>query len=156
MTQNNNHENTLKTVGIVALAVVAFALLYNLLLGGRAGFGFDMGYNYGWGLNTLIAYVLAVAVKLLWLTFIVSLVIGTVTVMKKYTVDEKKINLNFLKFADDGYACPCCGTKLTAEFKFCPNCKASLKEKCVKCAKELQVGWNCCPACGTERKATKE
>lgn len=137
MTQNNNHDNTLKTVGIVALATIVFALLYNLLLGGRAGFGFDMGYNSGGGLNTLIASVLVVAVKLLWLTFIVSLVIGIAVIIKKYTVDEKKINLNFLKGADDGYACPCCGTKLTAEFKFCPNCKASLKEKCVKCAKEL-------------------
>lgn len=156
MSQNNNQDTTLKTIGIVALSVVLFALLYNLLLGGRSGFGFEMGYASGYGLNSLIASILVIAVKLLWLTFVVSLVIGIVLVAKKFIVDEKKINLNFLNLTETGYACPCCGTKLTAEFKFCPNCKASLKETCTKCGKDLQVGWNCCPSCGTEKTAAKD
>lgn len=105
--------------------------------------------------NSLIVSVLAIAVKLLWLTFIVSLVIGLIMFIKK-TINGKKIDLRFSNDARSGYACPCCGTKLTADFKFCPNCKASLKEKCVKCGKDLQVGWNCCPACGTARKSTIE
>jgi hypothetical protein len=104
--------------------------------------------------QSLIAYILVIAVKLLWLTFIVSLIIGTIIFIKK-TVNGKKINVRVIDSVGSGYACPCCGTRLTADFKFCPNCKASLKEKCVKCGKDLQVGWNCCPACGTARKSTK-
>lgn len=150
---NNNQDTTLKTIGVISLSVVIFALLYNLLLGGRSGFGFGMGYNSGFGLNALIASVLIIAVKILWLAFVVSLIVGVVIIVKKYAVGEKKINLNFLNLTDTGYICPCCSAKLTAEFKFCPNCKASLKETCTKCGKDLQVGWNCCPTCGTERNA---
>ncbi len=154
MTQNNSQDNTLKTIGLVGLTVIIFALLYNLLLGGRTGFGFS--YGQGLNFNGLVASILVLAVKLLWFVFVISLVIGIVIIIKKYA-DEKKINLNFIeKLTDTGYSCPCCGTKLTADFKFCPNCKASLKETCAKCGKELQVGWQCCPSCGTERKATNE
>lgn len=151
MSQNNNRDNILKTVGIITLAIVVIAFLYNFLVGGQRGF--SLNYSSGYGYNSLIAFVLVIAVKLLWLTFIISLVVGIIMFIKK-TVNGKKINLRINNSAKDGYACPCCGTKLTADFKFCPNCKASLKEKCVKCGKDLQVGWNCCPACGTARKPT--
>lgn len=163
MSQNsNNQDTTLKTIGVAALAVIIFALLYNLLLGGSGGFGFNMGhnsgygfgmgYNSGFGLNALLGSVLGLAVQLLWLVFIVSLVIGGVMLVKKHiVVDEKKFNLNFLNLIDTGYTCPGCGTKLKTEYKFCPNCKTALKEKCTKCGKELQGGWKCCPDCGTEK-----
>lgn len=152
---NNNQDNTLKTLGVVALSVIIFAVLYNLLLGGRSGFGLEMGYNSGGGLNSLIGSVLGLAVQLLWVVFIVSLVAGLVLLVKKHIGDEKLIHLSFLNLTDAGSKCPCCGTKLTAEFKFCPNCKASLKETCAKCGKDLQPGWNCCPSCGTEKTAAK-
>ena len=152
MSQNSNQDNALKTIGIAALAVIIFALIYNVLLGGRAGFSLNIFSGQGFNLNGLIVSILGLAVKLLWLVFVISLVVGLVVIIKKF-VDEKKINLNFIeKLTETGYACPSCGTKLTAEFKFCPNCKASLKETCAKCGKELQVGWKCCPACGAERK----
>ncbi len=156
MSQNNNQDNTLKTVGIIALAVIIFALMYNLFLGGRTGFSFNLYSGRGLDLSAFIASILVLAVKLLWLLFVISLVVGLVIVIKKF-IEEKKINLKFIeKLTETGYACPSCGTKLTAEFKFCPNCKASLKDTCTKCGKDLQVGWKCCPSCGTERKAPKE
>jgi hypothetical protein len=156
MSQNNNQDNTIKTIGIAALSVIIFAVLYNLLLGGRGGFGFGMGYNSGFGLNSLIGSILGLAVQLLWLVFIVSLVVGGVLLVKKHLLDEKKINLDFLNLTGKGSTCPCCGTKLTTEFNFCPNCKASLKETCAKCSKDLQMGWKCCPVCGTETTSSKD
>lgn len=148
MSRNNNRENILKTIGVVTLAVVA--VIFLLLLGGRSGIGFN--YIPRYGVNSLIASVLVIVVKLLWLTFIISLVIGIVIFIKK-AVNGKKIEHRFNNSGGAGYACPCCRTMLTADFKFCPNCKASLKEKCIKCGKDLQVGWNCCPVCGTVRKS---
>lgn len=148
MPQNNNRDNVLKTIGMIALVVIVIAFIYNFLVGGQNGI--SLNYRSGYSFNSLIAFLLVIAVRLLWLTFIISLIIGLVMFIKK-TVNGKKINLKFNDSAEAGYACPCCGTKLTADFKFCPNCKASLKEKCVRCGKDLQVGWNCCPACGTAR-----
>lgn len=150
MSQNNNRDSIFKTIGIITLAIVAIAFVYNFLSGGQGGL--DLNYISGYGYNSLIAFILVIAVKLLWLTFIISLIIGIIMFIKK-TVNGKKINLRFNSSTEGGYNCPCCGTKLTADFRFCPNCKASLKEKCVKCGKDLQVGWNCCPACGTARKS---
>ncbi|MHB9093346.1 MAG: zinc ribbon domain-containing protein [Eubacteriales bacterium] len=153
MSQNNNQDTALKTVGTVVFAVIAFALLYNIL-GSRTGFGF---YGQGLDFNGLIVSILALAVKLLWFVLVISLGAGVVILIKKHVVDEKKIDLSFIeKFCETGYTCPCCGSKLTAEFKFCPNCKASLKDTCAKCGKDLQVGWKCCPSCGTEKGTANE
>lgn len=172
MSQNNKPDNTIKTIGIAALGVIAFAVLYNLFLGGRSGFGFSMNYGgrmghdgmyaggygamNGTDLNSIIASILNIALQLLWILFVIGLVVGAVLLFKKFLFEDKKLNLNFINKITDGYTCPHCNTKLAAEFKFCPNCKASLKDICAKCGKELQVGWVCCPNCGTEKGTAKK
>lgn len=149
---NNDRDIALKAVIVTLLAAVIIVLSYNILTGGRTGFIFNLYLGQGLDISTLVASVLVIAVKLLWFVFIVSLIIGLVLVVKKHLLDEKQFKLNQAgKVSEHGYACPCCGTRLTAEFKFCPNCKASLKEICTKCGKELQVGWKCCPLCGAEK-----
>lgn len=141
MTENHGKDTTLKTVGTLALVFVGFILLYNLLLGG--GSGFD--------LNNLLPSVILLAVRLLWVVFIISLVIGLVVLGKKH-LGENKIDLSFLpKFFETGCVCPCCGTKVGTEYKFCPSCKAELKGTCKNCGKSLEVGWKHCPNCGTSK-----
>ncbi len=106
----------------------------------------------GTDFTSFAAALLLIVVKLLWLVFAVSLVIGLILLARKY-LGETGRNAARLTgtVKDGGFSCPCCGTRLTVEFKFCPNCKASLKENCKHCGRELQVGWKCCPLCGTER-----
>lgn len=148
----NNQDAALKAVIITILAAVIVLFLYNLLAGGRTGFFFNLYYGQGLDINSLVASVLVIAVKLLWFIFIISLVIGLALVVKRHLLDKRQINRSLSgKPREPGYNCPCCGTRLTADFKFCPNCKASLKEICTKCGKELQVGWKCCPLCGAEK-----
>lgn len=103
-------------------------------------------------MNSFVTSVLVIAVKFLWLIFVVSLMIGLIILIKRAAFDRKRTNFNLSQNREAGYVCPCCNTRLTAEFKFCPNCKASLKDICTKCGRELQVGWRCCPICGNEKR----
>jgi len=153
MAQNNSQDTILRTLGITALSIIVFALIYNILLGGRAGYGFSM--NYGWGagndISVMLASLLTLAIKILWLVFVISLVAGTVILIKKY-VEEKKFDLSYFQnLTERGYNCSACGTNLKTGFRFCPNCKANLKESCQSCGRDLQEGWKCCPSCGKER-----
>lgn len=152
MTRGDNRDNLVKMLLIIFLTAVISIILYSLFLRQRLFFGLGIYYGQSLDINSLVTGSLVFVVKLLWLTFIISLVVGIVMVTKKYLVDGKKIGLVFTGPSDEqGYTCPCCGTRLTAEFKFCPNCKASLKDVCARCGKDLQVGWKSCPWCGTGR-----
>jgi len=142
---NNNRDMALRSTIVIVLFVIVLVLFYNIFSGGL--------YYAGRGsFNDIVATTLVLAVKILWIIFIVSLAVGFVLALKKYLLQDKR---NGSKTAagmnGSGYCCPCCGAGLTAEFKFCPNCKASLKDICAKCGKELQLGWNSCPWCGQHR-----
>lgn len=164
MSQNNNQETTIKTLGIISLAVIIFALLYNSLLGGTRGFGFQMNYGmghgmgYGYGLggvsdvNGVFASLFNLAVNLLWLAFIGALIAGIVIYIKKY-LNDNKVDLGFVtKAYQIGHKCPVCGAKVSADFKYCPGCRSNLKKTCTGCGREILPGWNCCPSCGKERE----
>lgn len=151
----NNREITQKAVILLALTLLAVILLYGLF--SYRGTGTDMGlyFNQTTGVNGLVISLLVLTVKLLWLVFIVSLTVGLALALKKYLKADSKAAASMSTLGQEGFVCPCCGVRLNAEFKFCPNCKASLKDNCLKCRRELQVGWNCCPNCGAERDSSK-
>lgn len=158
MSQNNNQDSTIKTLGMVSLAVIVFALLYNSLLGGRTGFGFHMSYGYGpvVDVNGILASLLVLAVKLLWLVFIAALLAGTAVLIKKLLY-ENNIDLSFISKLSQAQAhvkCPSCGAGVSSEFKYCPSCRASLKDACSECGRDLLPGWKCCPVCGKEKKTS--
>lgn len=160
MSQNNNQEAAIKSLGIISLAVIIFALLYNSLMGGTRGFGFQMshgmgygmGYGYGAGsanFNGILASLLVLAWKLLWLILLGALLAGIVIFIKKYLND--KVDLSVVtKLYPTGCNCPSCGTKITQGFKFCPGCRVNIKESCAVCGRKLLPGWKCCPDCGHE------
>lgn len=147
MSENNNQEKLIKTAGLIGLALLAFALVYNLLLGGGTGFGFSLYYGRAFDLTGLLALISTLAVKLLWVVFIVSLIIGIVLVLKNHLLENKDFNICCL--IEGGSTCPKCGAKVKENYKFCPSCQASLKETCSKCGQELKADWKCCPTCGT-------
>ncbi|KNZ70555.1 Double zinc ribbon [Thermincola ferriacetica] len=154
MSQNNSQE-TLKNIGVLSLVLLGVLLIFNLLTGSGSGMGYGMyGRGTGLELNGLLASLFTLAVKLLWLVFVISLIAGIVMFAKKYFVEEKNINLQFLgnlvPSAAGTAACPECGSKVAPEYKFCPNCRAVLSSTCNQCGNSLQPGWKCCPACGTE------
>jgi len=158
MSNNNKQENIWQLAGVVVLGIIALALVYNEFFTTRSGYGFNIFYNSGGGLSlsALITGILVLAVKVLKILLVVGLVVGSVLAAKKYLIDDKKLDFNLFSKDDDGtYKCPSCGTKLNAEFKFCPNCKTALNKKCA-CGKELQIGWKCCPHCGTAQEQDAE
>lgn len=153
MAQNNNNRDIgMKTIFITLLSAIFLVLIYNVLSSHGTGLISGLYYGQEVDLNGFVISVLAIAVKLLWLIFAVSLIVGLIIFLRNNLTGEKRFKPTIRQAAEDGYACPCCATRLTAEFKFCPHCKASLKDLCVKCGRELQVGWRCCPVCGTPKR----
>ena len=56
-----------------------------------------------------------------------------------------------LQAIEEPEVCPGCGTKVSAEFQWCPYCHTQLKKVCVACDKALDLDWNICPYCGTSQ-----
>lgn len=57
--------------------------------------------------------------------------------------------------------CYKCNTPVSADFKYCPNCKTELKYKCNSCHKTIYTWWKICPYCWEdnelfEKKKKKE
>lgn len=145
------------------LVIVVVALLLLTVVLGQAGSVFMAGANqhgggYYPGLNVsnILVPLLYFLIKLLWLLLLVSVLAGLFVAFKKYVLEANAVDINPLlnKLTGIQYTCYVCQEKLNQEFKFCPKCKTSLKNQCVKCGKDLLFVWNCCPACGTEK--TKE
>lgn len=53
-----------------------------------------------------------------------------------------------LQAIEEPEVCPGCGTKVDAEFRYCPYCHTALKKSCVSCHRVLDLDWNICPYCG--------
>jgi len=102
---NNNQNITLKTIGVAVIAMVTVYLVSSMITGGRIGYGYNMNYGmaYGLGLSGLFSSILILIIKLLWFILVVSIIIGTVLVIKKQVLDEKKLSLNIFEkiFAAD-------------------------------------------------------
>lgn len=148
----NNGNISVKSWGMLALGAVVVLFIINALFGGTVnnGYGIYNGGGIGLGLNGIIASILVLLVKLLWFVLIVSLIIGIVVMIRNNVTDGKKFKLDFIdRIMDSGNACPECGTKISPEYKFCPNCKINLDNTCANCGGKLNVHWKCCPACGT-------
>ncbi len=152
MAHDNNHETALKTWGTIGLGVIIFALIYNLLLGNQMGYGGMMGNGgINLGVSGLLASILVLAIKVLWLVLVISLIAGIVIAARKHIFNDKRINLPQLdKVFAMGYTCPNCGTGLKGDYKFCPHCAAALKVTCSQCGTEAQAGWKHCSTCGAE------
>jgi len=82
----------LKTVGIMSLSVIIFAVIYNALLGGPAGFGFPLSHGMR-GVPAsydIVTSALGTGVKLLWVILLVSLTVALVTTVKKLLSSEQQ------------------------------------------------------------------
>jgi hypothetical protein len=56
-----------------------------------------------------------------------------------------------LQAIEEPDVCPGCGTKISAEFRYCPYCHTQLRKVCASCGKALDLDWNICPYCGTSQ-----
>lgn len=155
MLSNKSPETLLKNLFLLVIGIVVLGFLFQLFGGSGYGYGgypMGRGYNTSLGGSGLLAGVLILLVKLLWLVMLVALVIGIFVASKKYIgggVTNFDLNSLVKKFDNPSYICPNCKAPLAEEFKFCPNCKTDLKNRC-SCGKELQVGWSYCPHCAKE------
>jgi RNA polymerase subunit RPABC4/transcription elongation factor Spt4 len=50
-------------------------------------------------------------------------------------------------------ACPQCGTRVNADFRFCPKCSYSFAPTCGNCGRGLQPDFAICPYCGKPASA---
>lgn len=126
MKETGKNDNLIKTLGIVALGLIVFALLNNILLGGQGGMGYGEHYGRGSGiidLGGLLSSVLVLTVRILWLVFVVSLLVGLVLIIKKYMLDENGAGIKQLveKIVPAGSFCSC-GSRVIQGYKFCPAC----------------------------------
>ena len=53
-----------------------------------------------------------------------------------------------LQAVEEPEVCPACGTKVRADYLYCPYCHTQLKKRCVACERILHLDWNICPYCG--------
>ena len=53
-----------------------------------------------------------------------------------------------LQAVEEPEVCPACGTKVRADYLYCPYCHTQLKKRCVACDRILHLDWNICPYCG--------
>lgn len=54
------------------------------------------------------------------------------------------------------FKCFSCTEPISPDFKFCPNCKVSLKNECETCKKLLYSDWKVCPYCWDKQKGKSE
>ena len=108
MASKGKYDNWLKLVGIIVLVYIVISLLNNVAY-----------------LNLLISSLLTVAIKILWLVFVITLVIGLVVAVNKYLIGKKKIDRSLTQeFAGASYTCKSCEAALKNDYKFCPTCGA--------------------------------
>lgn len=158
MSVNNTRESNFRSLLVLAGLGLLILLFLNWLIGGMTGYGSGMYYGRGMGNTTgLTGSVIGLIMKLLWFVFYVSLLAGLTVAAKKYVFDDKKLDLSIIrKLTDMGSACPVCGARINSSFRFCPGCKADLKETCAQCSGEMKLDWEFCPSCGKSNKGTGE
>lgn len=52
--------------------------------------------------------------------------------------------------------CQSCEHPVSPDFKFCPNCKESLRASCRWCQKDILITWKVCAYCGKKQKKQKK
>jgi hypothetical protein len=139
----------LQIAGYTAFGVIALALvqsdLFNTLPGTQVALS---NYaNTGSYVTGIFTGILIFSAEILKILVIVGVVLGSVAVLKNFSLDKKLFSCAPLQRDSGCYRCPECGNSLSEEFKYCPNCKTPLKHKC-SCGKEVLENWKCCPHCG--------
>ena len=55
-------------------------------------------------------------------------------------------------FTAAGDCCPACTKPVRSDFKLCPHCGVSLRQKCSSCGRNVLPEWAVCPFCGKRLK----
>lgn len=132
MAQNQNFDSKVRFIGILCLSVIIFALLYNALLGGPAGFGYEMqeginnGMNYGVKTTGFISDIFFLAGKILWLVFLISLIATVIVMGRKYLPGMNVNREDLIRNLAPQVKCRC-GAFVKKQFKYCPSCGTELK-----------------------------
>ncbi|KXG73943.1 hypothetical protein [Thermotalea metallivorans] len=131
----------MKLIGILLLAVLGLWLVQAIISGTGFGIGVGIRGNFGgehmymgtgFGYGGTIAYLLLLMTKVLFAVFVVAVVAGIIVWIKNnlFTAEETEAIKN----------------------TFVGSKKASQKELCVICSKELNPEWKLCPHCGKEKE----
>lgn len=168
-TRNNGtakKESLVKVIAVTVLALLGLSLLSTTFFSNNQipmGHGMmnrgHMGNVSGTGLlngtvGDVFIGLISLLMHLLWVFVLVALVLGLVFLGKKALEQNQAAKQSNTKAPTLTLGkCHNCGSEVSEEYKFCPECRASLKESCNDCGKELQRDWNCCPVCGKSKGA---
>lgn len=112
--------------------------------------------------NSILLQLFSVLIVLFWTplwVFVYLLIRPSKTLFEKY-YEEIDVNLDTFsqiieeknRFIDSNLKCFRCNISISPDFKFCPNCKTSLKKQCISCKKTLYSNWKICPYCWEDQK----
>lgn len=130
----NNEKSLYKILSYLILGIMALWFINAVLIGlgttGYHGGGHEhMGYGIaGASLIGTTSFILLLLIKILFILFIVSFVVGIMLAVKKYIFTEE--DLSKIK-----------GT-------FTRNKNESIKKSCTHCGQNLNEQWKACPFCG--------
>ncbi|MCX7746550.1 MAG: hypothetical protein N2645_06635 [Clostridia bacterium] len=136
---HSNGNSILKLLGTLLVGIFGLWLIFTLIF--RSGLGMGRGYGgshmvmgteAGFGAAGTVSLLLLLAIKVLFLLFLVGLVVGIAVAVKKYVFTDEDIQkikgtLTGKKMVD-------------------------IKETCTRCGKELNDAWKVCPFCGSEKE----
>ncbi len=67
--------------------------------------------------------------------------------------DEASLEENF---TDEKHHCPFCHYQVESDYKYCPNCRESIKKECISCKKLINPKLEICPYCWEEQKTEEK
>ena len=149
-------ESLLRIAAVVVLALLGMSMLAgtffanNPMYGGQNVMGRQMGMGSGTGFSPIngVQVVLTWIMHLLWVFVLVALIIGAYLCFKKLYIATSTPHKPLV---NQSTVCGGCGLQVSEEFRYCPNCKLSLKSVCDHCSKPIRTNWKCCPYCGTKK-----
>lgn len=124
---HNNHNKTIKKIGVICLSGLVFVLIYNALLSGSAFNSYRAygGTLYGYGIFNTLNVILALIIKLLFLSIVAAGVVGIAVALKNQNLG--KGNLGFINELIDndqhqGHFCAHCHSNTKYSWIYCPYC----------------------------------
>jgi RNA polymerase subunit RPABC4/transcription elongation factor Spt4 len=139
---NPDNSNTVLTVVLVYLALVAVALWLTMIVW---TFRDMRARSRDFLAQVFVALLVAVLNIPGLLMYLFIRPRETLAEAYERSLEEEAL----LQEIEDKPACPGCRQRVREDWQACPNCHTRLKKPCVRCSRMLELAWDICPYCTT-------